>query len=199
MRNGRYRTVIAAAVALAAGLAAWPGPAAGQSLAETARQEEARRKAIKKPGKVYTNGSLRSAPGEVIPTPAGPKRDDGAAPPATDEGQPGGQPPTPPAAAEPAEDPRGSREAWKQKFDLATQDRDNNALMIEALQSRINALLTDFTARDDPAQRAVIAADRQKALEEFERRRKLQVELEKALADVEEAARRAGVPPGWLR
>jgi hypothetical protein len=195
MRNGRYRTVIAAAVALAAGLAAWPGPAAGQSLAETARQEEARRKAIKKPGKVYTNGSLRSVPGEVMPTPAGPKPEAGAAPPAAGEGQPA----APPAAAEPAEDPRGSRESWKQKYDLAIQDRDNNALMIEALQSRINALLTDFTARDDPAQRAVIAADRQKALEEFERRRKLQVELEKAVADVEEAARRAGVPPGWLR
>ncbi len=191
MKNGRYRTVIAAVVLVAAGLAAWPGVAAAQSLAEIARQEEARRKAIKKPSKVYTNGSLKSVPGEVIPTPPAPKPEQGETPPAAGEGQP--------PAGEPPADPRGTRESWKQRYDAAVEERDNNALMIDALQSRINGLLADFTARDDPAQRSVIAADRQKALDEFERRRKMQVTLEKAVADIEEDARRAGVPPGWLR
>ena len=36
---------------------------------------------------------------------------------------------------------------------LAQLDRDQ--IYSEAMQSRINALTADFTARDDPAQRAV--------------------------------------------
>ena len=34
---------------------------------------------------------------------------------------------------------------------------DCDRLFAEALQSRINALTTDFTARDDPAQRVSLA------------------------------------------
>jgi hypothetical protein len=69
----------------------------------------------------------------------------------------------------------------------------------DALQSRINALTTDFVNRDDPAQRAVIAADRQKAIVELERL-KTQIEDDRAaVAALQEEARRAGVPPGWLR
>jgi hypothetical protein len=69
----------------------------------------------------------------------------------------------------------------------------------EALQSRINGLTTDFTSRDDPAQRAVVANDRQKALAELERVKNDIVQQTKAIADIQEEARRAGVPPGWLR
>ena len=39
--------------------------------------------------------------------------------------------------------------------------------ILEALQSRVNALSTDFVNRDDPFQRAKIAEDRQKALSEM--------------------------------
>ena len=67
------------------------------------------------------------------------------------------------------------------------------------MQSRINALTADFTARDDPAQRAAIAGDRQKALDELARLKKAIVDGKKAIADLEEEARRASVPPGWLR
>ena len=67
------------------------------------------------------------------------------------------------------------------------------------MQSRINALTTDFVNRDDPAQRAVIADDRQKAIAELERLARANVDGTKAIADIEEEARRAGVPPGWLR
>ena len=58
---------------------------------------------------------------------------------------------------------------------------------------------TDFVNRDDPAQRAVLASDRQKAIGELDRLKK-QIEADKkAIADLEEEARRANVPPGWLR
>ena len=69
----------------------------------------------------------------------------------------------------------------------------------EALQSRINGLSADFTARDDPAQRAVVGADWQKSLDELERVKKEIQQHTKALADIQEEGRRAGVPAGWLR
>ena len=70
----------------------------------------------------------------------------------------------------------------------------------DAMQTRINALTTDFVNRDDPAQRAVIETRspegaRRARSPEQERRRT----TKKAIADLEEEARRAGVPPGWLR
>ena len=70
---------------------------------------------------------------------------------------------------------------------------------VDALQTRVNSLATDFVNRDDPAQRAVLASDRQKALGELDRLKKQIEATKKAIADLEEEARRANVPPGWLR
>ena len=82
----------------------------------------------------------------------------------------------------------------------ALQDRlDRDSGYSVALQTRINSLTTDFVNRDDPAQKAVIERDRQKALAELERLKKAVIDDKKAIADFEEEARRAGVPPGWLR
>ena len=67
------------------------------------------------------------------------------------------------------------------------------------MQSRINALTTDFVNRDDPAQRAGLERDRQKAVGELSRLKQQVEDGRKAIADLEEEARRAGVPPGWLR
>ena len=69
----------------------------------------------------------------------------------------------------------------------------------EALQTRINVLSADFVARDDPAQRAVIATDRQKALAELDRVKQEIAQFTKGIAATQDEARRAGVPPGWLR
>jgi hypothetical protein len=68
-----------------------------------------------------------------------------------------------------------------------------------ALQTRINSLTADFTARDDPAQRSVIGADRQKAIDELARLKEQIENGRKAIGDLEEEARRARVPAGWLR
>jgi hypothetical protein len=72
-------------------------------------------------------------------------------------------------------------------------------MFADALQSQINGLTADFTARDDPAQRAVVADNRQKALAELDRVKNDIVQQTKAIADIQSEARRAGVPPGWLR
>ena len=189
----RHSQTVLAAVAVALSLVGLVAPASGQSLGELARQEEARRKAVKRPGKVYTNQSVRPVPGELIPTPPGPPE-----PPPGPPGAEPVQPPKPPQP-EPPTDPQRTPEYWRQRMVDARQQRDSNAMTVDALQSQINALWADFTARDDPAQRAVIGANRQKALDELDRRRAQQVLLDKAILDIEEEARRAGVPPGWLR
>jgi hypothetical protein len=197
MKHRHFLTVVAA-VAVALSVVGVVAAATGQSLADLARQEELRRKAIKRPGKVYTNQSVRPAPGEVIPTPSGPP-----VPPPDQPGAAAGQPPQPappkPSQPEPPTDPRRTPEYWRQRMVDARQQRDSNAVALDALQSHINALWADFTARDDPAQRAVIGATRQRSLDELERRRAQQVLLEQAILDIEEEARRANVPPGWLR
>ncbi|MDO8834067.1 MAG: hypothetical protein Q7V01_00650, partial [Vicinamibacterales bacterium] len=99
----------------------------------------------------------------------------------------------------PAPDPTRTQEYWKKRMTDAEAERDNNALMIEALESRINGLWAEFTARDNPLERAAIGLNRQKALDELARRKTLQANLITAISDLEDEARRAGIPPGWLR
>ena len=79
------------------------------------------------------------------------------------------------------------------------QQLDHDSTFADALQSKINALTTDFSARNDPAQRATIERDRQKSIAEQNRLKKAVEDDKKAIADLQEEARRAGVPPGWLR
>ena len=76
---------------------------------------------------------------------------------------------------------------------------DRDRLYAEALQTRVNSLTSDFSSRDDPAQRALIAEDREKAIGELSRLRKQIEEDKDAIGAAEEEARHASVPPGWLR
>ena len=158
------------------------------SLAEIARQEAERRKAIKTPSKVYTDKEVRGtgpspfAAAMALPPPPTPT-------PVADAPVPAA------AAAEPAHD-----EAWwKARMNQAREGLRRNESFAEALQSRINGLTADFVNRDDPAQRAKIGEDRAKAAVELDR---VRIEIDqgrKAVADIEEEARQAGVPPGWIR
>ena len=68
----------------------------------------------------------------------------------------------------------------------------------EAIQTRINILSADLV-NNDVGQRPAIEQDRNRALAELARLQKSIVADRKAIADFEEEARRAGVPPGWLR
>ena len=177
----RMLTGVALAVALAA-------PASAQSLGDLAKKEEARRKAIKSPGKVLTGDSIRSVPAPAPTAPASPP--------------PAGAPATASAATEkpkPEVDRKAQELAWRQRIQAARDALQRSQMFAEALQSRINGLTADFTSRDDPAQRAVVATDRQKALAELDRVKNEVAQQTKAVADIQEEARRAGVPPGWLR
>ena len=71
--------------------------------------------------------------------------------------------------------------------------------MQAALESRLNSLRTDFVNRDDPAQKAAIAQDTQKAKDEMARTKADLEKLKKEITDIQDEARKAGAPPGWVR
>ena len=161
-----------------------------QSLGDLAKQEEARRKAVKAPGKVLTNDTIRSipvsSPGSVPAAASTPGKDKESDASADKKSKPG-------------EDPKAKEDAWRKRIQGARDARQRAEVFAEALQSRINGLSADFTARDDPAQRAAVADQRQKALAELDRAKNEIVQHTKAIADIQDEARKAGVPPGWLR
>jgi hypothetical protein len=173
--------------------------AGAQSLAEVARKEEERRQAVGKAARVYTNKDLQPVrPGEpVTAAPADP------APPADTRDPAAGKDGGAGAEAQPSgaeATPKQYTEAqWRTRMADARHDLERTRMIAEALQSRVNALWADFTARDDPAQRAALEAERQRTLAELARVKNDIETKTKAIADLEEEARRARVPPGWLR
>ncbi len=166
-----------------------------QSLADVAKQEEARRKAIKTPAKVITNDDLKKYGSATAPATATAEQKTTPA---------AGQDATPPkdaAAQQPAgeQEPAKDEAYWRKRITDARATLDRSQVLADALQSRINALWADFTARDDRVQREQIEIERHKALAELDRM-KTDIEAQKkAIADIEEEARQQGVPPGWLR
>jgi hypothetical protein len=187
-----------------------------QSLADVARQEEERRKTIKKPSKVYTSEDLRresgSAPTTVsVPTAAStpttpstastPSTPSTPSSPAAENGSTSGgnsnANTTPESSSQGAKDK--DQTYWKTRITQAREQLDRSKTLADAMQSRINALNTDFVNTDDPVKRGGVERDRQKARAELDRLKNEIKEATKAVADIEEEARRASVPPGWLR
>ncbi len=167
-------------------------PASAQSLADVARTSNTGRTAAPKPSKVYTNDNLRQ---DITPSPA----------PSPDGSTPADAAPAAAAAAEPAADPAapesGARDEkyWRERMRAAREALERNESFVSALQTQINSLTTDFVNRDDPAQRSAIEQRRTKAVADLE---KVQRDIEaskKGIAAVEDEARKAGVPAGWLR
>lgn len=167
--------------------------AQGQSLGELARQEAARRKAVKSPGKVLTNDSVATIRSSTPATTSQPAPSQPASP------QTAAADTRKPEDAPKPEDRKAQEAAWRQRIQGVRDALQRSQMFADALQSQINGLTADFTARDDPAQRAVVADNRQKALAELDRVKNDIVQQTKAIADIQEEARRAGVPPGWLR
>ncbi len=171
--------------------------AAPQSLADVARAEQARRKTITGQAKVYTNEDLGK--GDGVPAP----------PPATGTPANSAMPPAPaatgarPAAVKPAEAPPAAagqdEKYWRTRITDAKTAVQRSQAFHDALQSQINGLYTEFVAMGDPARRAVIEKRRLAAIAEQDRLKAEIAKQTKAIADIEDEARRAGAPPGWLR
>jgi hypothetical protein len=181
-----------------------PAVAGAQTLAEVAKAEETRRKTVDKPAKVYTNSDLRADFTMPASPPAAPVPDASVAPAPT--GGPAADVASAASGASPAKSqalaaaPAQRDEAyWKGRINVARDAVNRSRMFLDALQSRINALTTQVISRDDPYQQASLEQERVKNLAELERVKKEIDDQTKTIAVIEDEARRAGVPPGWLR
>jgi hypothetical protein len=174
------------------------------TLGEVAKKEADRRKAQPSAGKVYTNNDL--PPSAQVPASGAPASGQTATPVdpvAAATGQKAGEAkPEGEAKAEGGTKPDGEPrdEAWwKNRMTSTREELRRNEMFAEALQTRINSLSRDYTSRDNPAQRRQIGQERAESLSELSRVKQDVERGRKQIADIEEEARRAGVPPGWLR
>jgi len=178
-------------------------PVCAQSLGELAKKEQERRKAAPPAAKVYTNDDLKKiyVPGAVTaPTasdqPAKPGDKD-AATKGEETAKAGDDKAADKAADKP--DPAKDEATWRARMAGARDSLSRLEAFRDALQSQINGLTADFTARDDPYQRAQIADQRQKALAQLAQVGKDIDTAKKQIAGIEDEARRANVPAGWIR
>lgn len=159
-----------------------------QSLADVAKAEAARRKGTNAPVKVYTNDDLGAA-GAAAPVP----------PLATPAPSPAAQTPADSKDQKQPVDEKKTEKYWKDRAVSIQQSLSRNKLLLEALQSQVNGLNAEFLNTDDPGQRALLEKKIQTASSEMQR---VQQDIEKqkqAATTLEDEARKAGVPSGWIR
>jgi hypothetical protein len=178
-RAGWAATCAAAVVVLSA------PPVTAQSLGTVAKESEAKRKASKSSGKVYTNDSLKSAPAPSQPATAATPAPAAEQTPGTDE--------------KPKSDPGRDEATWRERIKSERDALARSEAFASALQSQINGLYAEFTACQAPTQCKDVSEKRQKSLAELDRVKKEVAAHTKAITDIQEEARRAGVPAGWVR
>ena len=156
-------------------------------LPDVAKEEEERRKTLKKPSKVYTNTNLKPDTSRPV-----------APPPSTVPDAPSGNA-TPGNTSPGAPAEKRDQAYWSGRMTTARAQLDRTRMFSDALQSRINALTADFVNRDNPVEKRKIEEDRKAAMAELERVKKEIETQTKAISAIEDEARKAGVPSGWLR
>ena len=176
------KLVIGSVVAgvLVAGVAA----SSAQSLADVARKEEARRQKIAKPSKVYTDEDVQ----KYAPVTAGAQAAATTVTALDANGKPVGQ-----QAA--AEGLPSDEAGWRARLQNARDGLDRDKLLLSALeqQGRSAARRSGTAEGDQPADDGSARAAEIKRL-------KAEMDAHRAtLANAEEEARKAGVPPGWVR
>jgi len=180
--------------------------AAAQSLGDVAKKEEQRRKTVKSSGKVYTNDELKRDPTPSVPasastgttstssassTPAPAPNDNKAG--KDDKADKGD------SADKDGSADKNDEKTWRKRIADARESQQRSQAFADALQSQLNALSTDFVNRDDPIQRQQIANKRDGVTAELNRVKKEVASQTKAISDIQEEARRANVPAGWVR
>ena len=88
---------------------------------------------------------------------------------------------------------------WRARIAQARSVLERDNVLIKALEARVAALTRDVVNRDDPAQRAVLVAERLRALDELDLMKKQVITDAEAIKAIEDEARREGIPPGWIR
>ena len=175
--------------------------AAAQSLGDVAKKEEQRRKTVKS-GKVYTNDELKRDPTPSVPASAStgttstPSASSTPAPAPASSGNNAGKDDS---ANKDGSADKSDEKTWRKRITNARESLQRSQAFADALQSQLNALSTDFVNRDDPIQRQQIAKQRDGVVAELDRVKKEVAAQTKAISDIQEEARRANVPPGWVR
>lgn len=158
-----------------------------QSLADVARAEEARRKSIKAGAKVYTNedlGGTRQASAVPAETASAPN----AAKPADTKPE-----------EQKAADPAKTEKYWKDRAFAIQQTRSRLKLLLDALQTQVSGLNAEYLSMDDPGHRGLLETRMHRATLELQRVRQDIEKQDKAAADLQEEARKSGIPAGWVR
>lgn len=183
-RVARWSLIAATVVAGSIGSPAW-----GQGLGAVAKETEAQRKTVKASGKVYTNDSLKSDP-----TPS-------SAPAAPAPTAPAVEPSPSGAVGSTTKQPDGGKDeaAWRDRIKTERDALARAEIFAAALQSQINGLYGEFTACQAPPQCSGISARRQRSIAELDRVKKEVGQHKKAIDDIQEEARKTGVPAGWVR
>ncbi len=172
------------AMTLGMGVSA-PAPSAGQSLADLARETEAARTATpaRTPAKVYTNKDLPAAARVPPPPPSDKASASAPAPPAT---------PSPGAKAKDAAYWRDRMEPLRERLESARARADDTKERAEAL----------MRAADKCFAIGIVCADYTESLRLTDEHKALAADVARAEQDVaalQEEARLAGVPAGWVR
>jgi hypothetical protein len=180
--------------------------AAAQSLGDVAKKEEQRRKTVKSSGKVYTNDELKRDPTPSVPASASTGTTSTSSASSTPAPEPNDNKANQDNKADKGDsaDKDGSADkndekTWRKRIADARESLQRSQAFADALQSQLNALSTDFVNRDDPIQRQQIANKRDGVVAELDRVKKEVAAQTKAISDIQEEARRANVPAGWVR
>jgi hypothetical protein len=205
LQSARFfiRLTTAAVLLASVGLPALARAQSKPSLATVAREESERRKTSKEAKKVITAKDLpESAQRPAAPSPS-PAASGGAAQ-ATSDGAGAGAAasdhaggPAQKGDAPAADDAKGEA-YWHTRMAGARENLRRTQIIYDALQARLGGLTADYN-QSDLFERNKYLDARQNTAEESDRIKREIDQLKKAISDTEEEARKAGVPPGWLR
>jgi hypothetical protein len=171
------------------------GMATAQSLADVANKTKAQRKATKRPARVYTNADV---PVTAAAT-AGTATEVSAT--SKDEAAAAADPNAKPAEGTTNSVNAGDEAKWRERISAAREAVSRAKLQLEGMRTRVLHLQTQkiLGANGDVNQQAAVQTQQSAALQEFDRLRDDVEKYQKALTDLEEEARAANVPAGWLR
>jgi hypothetical protein len=194
-------TTLLAVLAL---LAAAPAVARAQSLGEVAKKEQEKQEKKKKdktgkpPAKVYTDEDLKKAreseAGAVTVLPENGNLESGSASSGDDEVASGEE-------GRPAGGRRRTETYWRDRAARARNAVEEADAKVKDLEGRIAALRNDMNPVNTQDPNRLQSRDRElrEAIDALDAARVSADAARKALADLEEEARRAGAMPGWLR
>ena len=159
-----------------------------QSLADVARQEEARRKDIKAPAKVYTDADVQKYAAVTASQQQAATTVTGL----DANGAPVGQ-----AAA--ANGPPTDEAGWRARMQNARDGIDRDRLLLSALEQQATRAALRKQSGAAPVAGDEATDDVPSRAAEIKRLKTEMDSYRETLANAEEDARKAGVPPGWVR